>query len=281
MLAQAQACHGQGNMQIVGGILLFCRSRFAATIIGIFGVLTVAYGRLLWNKGERMNQESIALRGLNAMLAQALACHGQGDMQGALDALSSSYATNKKLLSLEDMGTSSGRDKIMNLREYEIQLDGVAYIINLIGEALKSGKVNIPDDDSDDLIIRANRSFRNILGEELEQLAQGLDTNVEQRLKTVRHIAQMNLTTNMMNLSTLQTAERLPTKNKLADQLCKEAREGIEDYLQLKLHPMPELRLAANKDSLRVISDHVAAIKVPAVDQQSNSWPASTATQHY
>ena len=215
------------------------------------------------------------------MLAQALACHGQGDMQGALDALSSSYATNKKLLSLEDMGTSSGRDKIMNLREYEIQLDGVAYIINLIGEALKSGKVNIPDDDSDDLIIRANRSFRNILGEELEQLAQGLDTNVEQRLKTVRHIAQMNLTTNMMNLSTLQTAERLPTKNKLADQLCKEAREGIEDYLQLKLHPMPELRLAANKDSLRVISDHVAAIKVPAVDQQSNSWPASTATQHY
>ena len=281
MLAQAQACHGQGNMQIVGGILLFCRSRFAATIIGIFGVLTVAYGRLLWNKGERMNQESIALRGLNAMLAQALACHGQGDMQGALDALSSSYATNKKLLSLEDMGTSSGRDKIMNLREYEIQLDGVAYIINLIGEALKSGKVNIPDDDSDDLIVLANRSFRNILGEELEQLAQGLDTNVEQRLKTVRHIAQMNLTTNMMNLSTLQTAERLPTKNKLADQLCKEAREGIEDYLQLKLHPMPELRLAANKDSLRVISDHVAAIKVPAVDQQSNSWPASTATQHY
>ena len=270
-LAQAQACHGQGNMQIVGGILLFCRSRFAATIIGIFGVLTVAYGRLLWNKGERMNQESIALRGLNAMLAQALACHGQGDMQGALDALSSSYATNKKLLSLEDMGTSSGRDKIMNLREYEIQLDGVAYIINLIGEALKSGKVNIPDDDSDDLIVLANRSFRNILGEELEQLAQGLDTNVEQRLKTVRHIAQMNLTTNMMNLSTLQTAERLPTKNKLADQLCKEAREGIEDYLQLKLHPMPELRLAATKDSLRVISDHVAAIKVPAVDQKSNS----------
>ena len=66
MLAQAQACHGQGNMQIVGGILLFCRSRFAATITGIFGVLTVAYGRLLWNKGERMNQESIALRGLNA-----------------------------------------------------------------------------------------------------------------------------------------------------------------------------------------------------------------------
>ena len=97
----------------------------------------------------------------------------------------------------------------------------------------------------------------------------------------MRHIAQMNLTTNMMNLSTLQTAERLPTKNKLADQLCKEAREGIEDYLQLQLYAMPELSSAVIKDSLRVISDHFATIEALAVDQQSNSWPAGIATQHY
>ena len=194
-------------------------------------------------------------------------------MQGALDALSSSYATNKQLLSLEEVGQTSGLEKIMNLREYEIQLDDIAYIINLIGEALKSGKVNIPDDDSDDLIVRANRSFRDILGEDLKQLAQGLDTNVEQRLKTVRHIAQMNLTTNMMNLSTVHTAKGLSKKNTLADQLCQEAREGIEDYFQLKLHPMPELRLAANKDSLRVISDHVAAIETP--NEAASDLPSS------
>ena len=190
-------------------------------------------------------------------------------MQEFLDALSSSYATNKKLLSLEDMGAPSGRNKIMNLREYEIQLDGVAYIINLIGEALKSGKVNIPGDSDSDYPILAHQSFIWIVGKELEQLAQGLDTNVEQRLKAVRHIAQMNLTTNMMNF--VRTARWLSEKNESADQLCKEAREGMEHYLQLQLHSMPELSSAVIKDSLRVISDHVAAIEVPEEEKKSNS----------
>ena len=111
----------------------------------------------------------------------------------------------------------------------------------------------------------------------LEEAAQGLDRSVQKRLETMRRIAQIYRTITDIFIFDLNFSEN----NKLADQLCKEAREGIEDYLQLKLHPMPELRLAATKDSLRVISDHVAAIKVPAVDQQSNSWPASTATQHY
>ena len=203
------------------------------------------------------------------MLAQAQACHGQGNMQGVLDALSTPYAMNKRLLSPEEVGQTSGLEKIMNLREYEIQLDGVAYIINLIGEALKSGKVNILGDSDSDSPIRALQSFKWIVGKELEQLAQGLDTNVEQRLKAVRHIAQMNLTTTIMNLTSVYPAERLSEKNKSADQLCKEAREAIELYLQL--YAMPELPLAVIKDYLKVISDHIEAIKTLAVDQQSNS----------
>ena len=291
-LAQAQACHGQGNMQevldafpvpyvmntkrykqagigtgIVGGILLFWRSTFAATITGIFGVLTVAYGRLLWNKGERMSQESIALRGLNAMLAQAQAYHDQGNMQGVLDVLSSSYATNKKLLLLEEIGESSGEKKIIDLLASGIGPDDVARLFLLIARALVSGQVSIPGCRSNDLNARAENSVQGALSKELEEAAKNLDASVQKRLETMRRIAQTYRTITDISIFKLNFSEN----NKLADQLCQKTREGIEDYLQLQLYPMPELSSAVIKDSLRVISDHVAAIETLAVGQQSNS----------
>jgi hypothetical protein len=328
-LAQAQACHGQGNMQgaldafsapyvmntkrykqagigtgIVGGILLF-------TITGIFGVLTVAYGRLLWNKGERMSQESIAFRGLNAMLAQAQACYDQGNMQGVLDVLSTPYAMNKRLLSLEEVGETSVENKIIGLLASGIRPDGVAGLFQLIARALLSGQVSIPGCRLRYLITRAQNSFQAILSPELAKAIQDLDKrmaeieeqrnkrspweqyvetwknflllrdeddasllasahsvedaqrmSVQQRLAAIREIAQMEVTSIEMDTG-------LSENNKLADQLCQEAREAIEDYLQL--YAMPGLRSEATKDYLKVISGHIAAIEAPAADQKSNA----------
>ena len=202
------------------------------------------------------------------MLAQALACHGQGKMQEFFDALSSSYATNKQLLSLEEIEKSSGEDKIIGLLASGIGPDGIASLFLLIARAfLLSGKVIFPNLKTWELSFLVRNSLLGALHKRLEEAAQGFDRSVQERLETMRHIAQIYRTITDIFIFDLNFSEN----NKLADQLCKEAREGIEDYLQLKLHPMPELRLAATKDSLRVISDHVAAIKVPAVDQQSNS----------
>ena len=78
------------------------------------------------------------------MLAQAQACHGQGNMQGALDVLSSSYATNKQLLSLEEIGESSGEKKIIDLLASGIRPDDVASLFLLIARALLSGEVSLP-----------------------------------------------------------------------------------------------------------------------------------------
>ena len=101
----------------------------------------------------------------------------------------------------------------------------------------------------------------------LEEAAQGLDRSVQKRLETMRRIAQIYRTITDISIFKLNFSEN----NKLADQLCQKTREGIEDYLQLQLYPMPELSSAVIKDSLRVISDHVAAIETLAVGQQSNS----------
>ena len=254
------------------------------------------------------------------MLAQALAYHGQGKMQEFLDALSSSYATNKKLLLLEEIGESSGKDKIIGLLVSGIGPDDVASLFLLIARALVSGQVSIPGCRLCYLITRAQHSFEAILSSELAQAIQDLDKrmaeieeqrnkrspweqyvetwknflllrdeddasllasvhpvedaqgmSVQQRLSAISKIAQMEVTSIDIKLTSIKMDTGLSEKNKLADQLCKEAREGMEHYLQLQLQPMPELSSAATKDSLRVISDHVAAIKVPAVDQQSNS----------
>ena len=238
------------------------------------------------------------------MLAQAQACHDQGKMQEFFDVLSSSYATNKKLLSLEEIGESSGEKKIIDLLASGIRPDDVASLFLLIGIALRSGKVSILRCSLRHLITRAQHSFEAILRPELVQAIQDLDKrmaeieeqrnkrspweqyvetwknflllrdeddasllasvhpvedaqgmSVQQRLAAISKIAQMEVTSIEMDTG-------LSEKNTLADQLCKEAREGIEDYLQLQLYPMPELSSAATKDSLKVISGHVAAIEV-------------------
>ena len=212
------------------------------------------------------------------MLAQAQACHDQGDMQGALDVLSSSYATNKQLLSLEEIGESSGEDKIIGLLVSGIRPDDVASLFLLIARALLSGEVSLPGRTKwFELASLVRKSLLGALNEKLEEAAQGLDRSVQKRLETMCRIAQTYRTITDISIFKLNFSEN----NKLADQLCKKAREGMEHYLQLQLYAMPELSSAVIKDSLRVISDHFAAIEVPAVGQQSNSWPASTATQHY
>ena len=65
-------------------------------------------------------------------------------MQEFLDALSSSYATNKKLLLLEEIGESSGKDKIIGLLVSGIGPDDVASLFLLIARALVSGEVSLP-----------------------------------------------------------------------------------------------------------------------------------------
>ena len=188
-------------------------------------------------------------------------------MQEFFDALSSSYATNKQLLSLEEIEKSSGEDKIIGLLASGIGPDGIASLFLLIARAfLLSGKVIFPNLKTWELSFLVRNSLLGALHKRLEEAAQGFDRSVQERLETMRHIAQIYRT-----ITEICIFGNFLEKNKQADQLCQKTREGIEDYFQLKLHPMPELRLAATKDSLRVISDHVAAIKVPAVGQQSNS----------
>ena len=230
-------------------------SRLAATITGILGVLALMYGRSLWNKGERVRQESIACRGINERLWLSQACYDKKKLHEDLDRFTPHYDSNK---SLEENEERMSIYRILTPKERQIQQAGLAYIINLIGKYLKDVEVNMPDDSDSDDPIFPTIEFSSLVWEELKQLAQGLDTSVEERLKALRHIAKLDLTTVRMKCITRYRRIDLLKKDKLADQLLKEAREAIEFFLQL--YATPGISLAVIKDYLKVINDHCSAI---------------------
>ena len=148
--------------------------------------LILMYSRDLWEKGKSMRKEFETLTRLNTILAKAQKYHDEGNMQGALNALSE----DEQFLSLQELGETRSRDKLIDLIKYGIGADGVAAVFKLMGEAFKSPQVEIPNWDSDDLLLRAEKSFQWILDDELEQAAQDLDKSIteikEQRSKKSR-----------------------------------------------------------------------------------------------
>ena len=289
------------------------RSVFAAATTGILGLLALKYGRSLWNKG----QELAACRGLNDVLAQALTYHDQGNMQQILNELCEPYATNKQLISLEEIKNPfspkspfPGNKLIAILAKFGFGPDNIAYLYNLMGEALfseaKTYSYTIPD-----LIYEAENSFQCALDEELIQLAQDLGKkvtvspikryfqkwkdflllradarflesihhedapaiSVEQRLKAVGHIAKMNLTLTKFTerLKVIKIdSKEVPAEK---DDLAASIVEEAREAIEyyLQFYDMPPLRLAAINDYLKVISDHILAITKPGVNHERNA----------
>ena len=286
------------------------KSVFAAAT-GILGWLALKYGQSLWNKG----QELAACRGLNNVLAQGLTYHDQGNIKKVFDALSVPYATNKQLMSLEEIRKDLPNESkfpenklVAILPKFGFGPDKIAYAYNLMGEALLSKAKTSRCTLEDDLILGVKNSFQCAFDEKLIPLAQDLDKkvtespikryfqqwknflllrddarflasiphedapamSVEQRLKAIGHIAKLNLTITEMDITSYKSQkEELALKDPLAAPLVKEAREAIEYYLQF--YDMPPLRLAAIKDYLGMISDHILAITKPDVNHDSNA----------
>ena len=146
--------------------------------VGIFGIM------YLDSRREKLQKEINIRQALHSMIAQAIECYKQGKMQEFLNKLSSAYDKNERLLSLEEIGTSSARDKIIGLLASGIRPDGIAYLFNTIGEALNSNSdstpVSIPGWKPDELPILARKSFEGTLNEKLAEAAKNLDASVSE-----------------------------------------------------------------------------------------------------
>ena len=136
-------------------------------------------------QSEKLDQEITIRQALHSMIAQAIECYKQGKMQEFLNKLSTPYAMNVQLLSLEEVGERSGEKKIIDLLASGIRPEDVAGLFQLIARALLSDEVSLPRSNKLKPYIAINILW-GALHERLEKAAQNLDASVSQIRRQIK-----------------------------------------------------------------------------------------------
>ncbi|MEM7382828.1 MAG: patatin-like phospholipase family protein [Bacteroidota bacterium] len=265
-------------------------------------------GSYFLRKGQDALQEPKTREELNAIIRKALANYDQGKPQEFFEALATKYDTDKQLLpSLKDLRRHmpAATHIIETLTKHGFRPDGIAYLFNLMGEALSSGKVSIPDCDLQDLTNLAKSRFEDALDEKLVQLTQSLDTRIsEMRKKSLGGIAASTVSklTDFLLLRDegylarehVEDAQEMPFRARLeemcngakvniaiirivrgdekaideAKKLIKEVRNSIDRYGQF--HAKPAMRLEAIEDFLWIVSGQTADIETLALPEAAD-----------
>jgi hypothetical protein len=152
---------------VIGGIFIL--------IIGIFA------GVFLWKRGNSILEEPEIREKLNKIMVKTIEAYDQGKYQEVLNALSEEY--NKagdsllKLTKCEDFIETNF--VIDTLLKHGSGSDGIAYLLNLIGEVLSSGKIKFKGLSTNELKDKAKNIFNNVLNnEELKMDAKKLDDRI-------------------------------------------------------------------------------------------------------
>jgi tetratricopeptide (TPR) repeat protein len=151
-----------------------------AGLIG-FGIVG---GHSSWQEGTELMKKPVMREKLNDIMQEALEHYGKGQSQKFLETLATAYAPGKWLFSLNDFRYGLPREKISeSLAEHGFRPDGIAYLFNLMGEALSSGQVEISDCLPSDMNFLADRGFYSSLSEELIDSATTLDGRIAEMRK--------------------------------------------------------------------------------------------------
>ena len=193
--AMAAGVLGGGSMVILGVASIFRGAGVVAgTTIGgpvaaiVGGIaltgVAISMGRFFWKAGAAIMRKSSIRKSLNGNIQQALTHYDQGHPQQFLETLATEYAPDERLLSKVEFPSYIPADKIIgSLTEQGFSPPGIAYLFNLIGEALSSGKVRIEDYDRYELLSYGKDSFRRSFNEELMKSAAKLDARVAEMRK--------------------------------------------------------------------------------------------------
>ena len=189
---------GVAVVEVLQGVGLVAGAALGGPIFAILGGIT-AIGLGCWagykliKEGNRILEEPEIREKLNSIMLRALQFHKDRDFSGFILALSEEYQTGVSLLSLrspEDVIVPAAI--IETLRKHGFRPDGIAYLLNLIGESFCSGKLSIPGIvSSSDLRERSKQVFYGVLSEKLVAEADKLDKRVsELRKKGLTHLMQ-------------------------------------------------------------------------------------------
>lgn len=171
----------------------------AAPVIGIasgvalFG-FGIWFGYKVWQKGNTILEEPKIREKLNDIMEQALRHYEKGDYNQFIQALSQEYVQGSRIFILKQPGDTINSEEIIKcLISHGFRPDGIAYLLNLIGEVLSSGKIQIANFTQTDLTERAKDALHGVLKKTLQQEASQLD-------KRITEIRQKNYTKQYLHL---------------------------------------------------------------------------------
>ncbi|PKK67527.1 hypothetical protein RhiirC2_751588, partial [Rhizophagus irregularis] len=156
-----------GPFALVGGLL--------ALGLGIWA------GVKLWKRGNLLLDEPEIRENLNKIMIKTIEAYDKGEYQDVLNALSEKYnkKTGDSLLKLTKHVDFIKTDELIEtLLRYGFRSDGIAYLLNLLGEVLCSGKVKVEGKTKKELKILAMSVFNGALSEKLVDDAKKLDDRI-------------------------------------------------------------------------------------------------------
>ncbi|KAF0484186.1 hypothetical protein F8M41_023058 [Gigaspora margarita] len=189
--------------KIVGAISLAVATVGTGAIIGastiiapIVSILWLAPLSLLYSltftQGRTLLSEPEIRQNLNKIIKDALDAYDEGNYQRFFDLLCGEYKKDASLIKLKDTNVIDPEYIIDSLLRHGFRSDGIAYLLNLIGEVLSSNKIKISDRDisSVELRVKGYTAFRGALNEKLVKEAEVLDSRVhELRKKNLKSLA--------------------------------------------------------------------------------------------
>nr|CAG8635447.1 2423_t:CDS:2 [Entrophospora candida] len=197
-----------GPLGLIGGLAL--------------GVVTLGLGiwsgTTLWKKGALLLEEPIIRENLNKIMVKALKAFDKGDHQKFLDTLAEEFTTGIYLLKLRSRSDSIDTNKMIDtLIKHGFRPDGIAYLFNLIGEVLNSGKVKIGEKTTMDLKGLANHVLLGVINEKLEAEAKRLDKRICElrKLHIGIYISDTFREYHGISQEHLKDAEEMPFKSRL------------------------------------------------------------------
>ncbi|CAB5348483.1 unnamed protein product [Rhizophagus irregularis] len=151
-----------------------------ALIGGIFTLgLGIWAGVKLWKRGTLLFEEPEVREKLNSIMIETLKAYDEGEYQKFLEELSVEFKTGASILKLKKREDFINTDYIIDtLLKYGFRSDGIAYLLNLLGEVLSSGKIKIEGKTTKDLKALATIAFDGVLSEKLETEAKTLDNRI-------------------------------------------------------------------------------------------------------
>ena len=148
----------------------------------------------LFKKGNLLLKEPSIREKLNEIVADAVQHHDNKEYEKFLKKLSTNYFEREKILKLEESKEFDSVDNLSqeilspnkvidSLLKHGFRPDGIGYLLNLIGDALTSEKINLSGLNSTDLNAKAINFYKAVSSQRLYDVSNKLDERITELRK--------------------------------------------------------------------------------------------------